>query len=183
MGYNFKDKKSLENYRNSIDHVIKNGGSERNGSFEHASIVLERMLANAIKSIHVLSRTLNPKLYGADELVNAADEFTSNPGTTLKILVEEPPVAPFLSHPLLIRMLGRKNVEMRAIPKYLHDPIDINFAVMDSKCLRFEEDKYHPLAVIESGDLEWSTKLEGVFDVVWKESSPITPPQSLLINC
>lgn len=160
-------------YWEKADRLIGSteGGTMLNGSFDHGSIVVERMFAYAKSEMRILSRFLDTRLYGEFDLINEADTFTSNPGNRLYILIEEIDSLSFLRNPLLARIMGRPNVEFRIVPDELHPTIDMNFALMDDHGIRFEEDKQTPAAVISIQNRPWAAKLRRLFDRLWVRST------------
>lgn len=160
-------------YRAKIDRLIREMSGEvvLNGSHGHAAIILERMFANAKEKVRILSRTLDPRIYGTPETVAHADLFLGLPNREARVLIEEP-AGLDSDHPFLGRLRRHKNLQVRVVPPHLRRPIQINFAVMDACGLRFEQDKTEATAIALFGRAELTQALIDLFEQVWNSSEP-----------
>ena len=164
-------------YRLEVDRLIAEQSGEilLNGSANHASIIVERMFANASDAVRIVSRRLDPRIYGTHELVEQAKLFFGVPERKTEILVESKDE--LISHPLLKAISHEKNVELRHIPERLHEAVAFNFSTMDDCGYRFEEDKKKAVAMAKFGDLGFTKRLNTLFDSLWDQSTliEITP--------
>ncbi|MCW2390953.1 hypothetical protein [Sphingobium sp. B11D3A] len=167
---------NLEDYRSHIDRLIREqtGQPVLNGSHGHASILIERMFANASSSVRILTRRFDPRIYGTSETVEQAELFLGQRDRKAYILVEEYEESEFTSHPFFERLskhVGLGNLEVRQVNPELTDKIAINFAVMDDTGWRIEKDKTKAVAVAAFGSREMAKRCVNLFETVWDVSS------------
>lgn len=161
---------NIDTYTNHIDNLARlmDGSTVLNGSAEHAAVINERMFNYADETMDILTRNLDPRVYGTPELVSRAKLFLGLAGRKLRIAVENPESFTSSGHPLVVALRENENFEIRKIPDDLHDLVDVNFTVMDAKSYRFERDKTEAVAVACFGDREgFAVKLTGFFEKVW----------------
>lgn len=174
---------NLEDYRGHIDRVIRemSGETVLNGSHTHATILIERMFANAQCSMDILTRKFDPRVFGTSEAIEQAELFLGDQSRKMRILLEEVD-SNFESHPFVHRLRNfwaAGNLEIRALPKHLTTTLNINFAVMDDCGYRFERDKLRPVAVAAFGGTEFPARLKGFFETLWESSSSVPQPNSI----
>lgn len=168
---------NADEYRFHIDRLIreKNGEVVLNGSHSHATIIIERMFANAENDVSILSRRFDPRIYGTPELVEQAELFLAQPDRTAHIVLEEMDEAALADHPFFARLakfIEKGNLSLRKVPDRYADLIKINFAVMDDNGYRFEKDKRQAIASAAFGVGGMANNLRNLFDDIWALSEP-----------
>jgi hypothetical protein len=172
----------LEDYRTHIDRLIREMSGEivLNGSHNHATIIIERMFANASKQIRILSRKFDERVFGTPETTYQAESFLGEDGRSVRILIEDYNEQEMARNPFFARMsqfLESERLQIRQVPPALAELISINFSVMDDVGYRFEEDKNFTVAVAAfEPENDMTTKCIGLFDSLWKVSSDIKLP-------
>src|SRR4051812_45107221 len=121
---------TLEEYRLHIDRLMREMSGEivLNGSYEHAAVIVERMFANARRSVDILSLRLDERVYGTPETVHEAERFLKDPNHSARLLVESLDSADLEKHPFIVRMrdaIARKALQIRKMPA----PVSDNLAV------------------------------------------------------
>lgn len=174
---------NLEDYRGHIDRVIRemSGETVLNGSHSHATILIERMFANAEKSMDILTRKFDPRIFGTSEAIEQAELFLGDKERHSRVLLEEVDETNLSNHPFISKLkdfLKSGNLEIRVLPKHFADSVNINFAVMDDRGYRFERDKSRPVAVAAFGEAEFPKRLKEFFDSMWTQSEPIALNES-----
>jgi hypothetical protein len=169
---------NLEDYRGHIDRVIRemSGETVLNGSHSHATILIERMFANAERSMDILTRKFDPRVFGTSEAIEQAELFLGDSDRKARVLLEELEESHLSSHPFIQRLRGFwefGNLEIKVLPKKYADDINLNFAVMDDSGYRFERDKSKPIAVAAFGDKDFPKRLKEFFDTLWDISAPV----------
>lgn len=168
---------NLNQYTQHIDRMARqmDGTTVLNGSAEHAAIINERMFNYAKTSMDIVTRQLDPRVYGTESLVSSAKLFLGVPERKLRIAVENAPAFAKSGHPLVSELEGFPNFEIREIPAEIHDLVDVNFTLMDGISYRFERDKSEAVAVACFGDRgPFVTKLAEFFGRVWNISTPMS---------
>jgi hypothetical protein len=169
---------NLEDYRGHIDRVIRemDGETVLNGSHSHATILIERMFANASETMDILTRKFDPRVFGTSEAIEQAELFLGDPDRKARILLEEFNDSHLDAHPFIQRLKGffaTEGLEIRVLPKPIAKKVNVNFAVMDNTGYRFERDKSKPVAVAAFGKAEFPEKLKEFFDALWEMSNPV----------
>jgi hypothetical protein len=170
-----------EDYRNHIDRVIRemSGETVLNGSHAHATILIERMFANASQSIEVLTRKFDPRIFGTSEVIEQAELFLGDKDRRAKILLEEVDEELLEVHPFsekLKKYREQGNLEIKVLPPSYAETVDFNFAIMDDTGYRFERDKSKPVAVAAfGGDMVFAKRLKDFFASLWRISDNIEP--------
>lgn len=166
----------IENYIAHIDRMARlmDGSTVLNGSAEHAAVINERMFNYADSSMDIVTRNLDPRVYGTDSIVSSAKLFLGIPERHLRVAVENVPAFARSGHPLISALSDFQNFEIREIPAEYHDIVDVNFTVMDGKSYRFERDKREAVAVACFGDTQgFSDKISLFFAKIWRISTPL----------
>lgn len=145
-----------------------------NAAVEHASIVIETIFSVAEKSVSVLSGTLNPRVYGRDEVITEARLFlVSSYRNALRIILESDSPLDRQRHPLLRACAEFDNVQLRLAPPEVQELYDFHFVVANNDCYRFESDKRRPVATTKFGDAEGATNLNKIYEELWQQCRPI----------
>jgi len=167
----------LRQYKDLVDRLARERSGETvlNGSAEHAAVINERMFTYAESTMDILSRRFDPRIYGTEELIEAARLFSGSPERKTRIALEQADAAEFVNHPFAKEFLDNDNIQVRQIPAPWHDAIEVNFTVMDGDSYRFEKDKKEAVAIAAFGDKEGiAHRLSNYFESVWAGSSPIS---------
>lgn len=171
---------NIDDYRGHIDRLIRERSEETvlNGSHAHASVIVERMFANANECVNILSRSFDPRIYGANETVEQARLMLGDSQRTINILVEEFDSHSIANHPFFFKMqrVNGRNLKVRRIPHEIRKAVAINFATLDDYGYRLEEDKSEAVAVANFGDRNFVSSLRSFFDRLWEVSQPVAIP-------
>lgn len=170
-----------EPYRSRIDRLIKEMTGELvlNGSPEHATVIVERMLANAATDVSILTRRFDPRIYGTEETVAQARLCLGDSNRSIEILIEQVNAETLSQHPFVV---GNKpaieagNLKFRALHPEWASNVAFNFAVMDDNGYRFERDKTEPVATAAFGQTDFVARLRTIFANLWNASAPISLP-------
>lgn len=162
----------LESYRAKIDRMITLSNAEiaLNGSFDHAAIVVERMLSRASVSVSILTKNFNKRIYCDDLLLDSARGLLSSPSKCMRILIEDWEEEAAKNSPYLLEFRRYPNFDIRQVPEHLKGPVKVNFALMDDSGFRLEKDQTGTTAVVCFGELDLAKKLGVLFDDIWAKS-------------
>lgn len=171
---------NIDDYRSHIDRLIREMRNETvlNGSHAHASVIVERMFANANDGVDILSRTFDPRIYGTYEAIEQARLMVADPRRSIRILVEDIDDDSIKHHPFFskIQRVVRNNLQVKQIPESLKNAVDINFATLDDFGYRMEEDKSEAVAVANFGDRKTVAILKSFFNDLWRVGRPVLIP-------
>ncbi len=170
---------TLEEYREFVRSraMKRNGQVIYNESIEHASIVVENLFKSAEEKIVVLSGSLNPRVYGRDEVVKEAELFlASSTENKLQIILEQDSKKLRDVHPFFITCSRFRNLEVRVATPKVQDQYTFHFVAVDEDSYRFESDKNLPAAVAAFGDRGGATNLSDIHSQLW---NMCIPPASL----
>jgi len=166
---------SIKDYNAHIDRLARqmDGSTVLNGSAEHAAVINERMFNYAQSTMDIVTRQLDPRVYGTEDLVSSAKLFLGMPERRLRIAVENAPV--WEDHPLVSELVDYENFEIRTVGKPYHETVNVNFTLMDGSSYRFERDKTKAVAIACFGDKgEFPGQLSGLFDQIWNIAEPMS---------
>lgn len=165
---------SLNRYRNQIDDLIK-GRSKLpfmlNGSEDHAAIIVERMFANAINDMCILTHRLDPAIYADEDVLVQAESFATNPESNTRILVENISDESLAIHDMNKLANALPNIAIRRLKPEISEKLKFNFSVMDSRIYRFESDKHKVNATVRRDDKEFARDAAEYFDALWQASA------------
>jgi len=172
---------NLDDYRSHIDRLIREKSDETvlNGSHAHASIIMERMFANANNCVNILSRTLDPRIYGTYETIEQARLMLGDQSRSIHILVEDFDHEAMGENPFFMktqRHTARGNLHVRQLALALKPHVGVNFATLDDYGYRLEEDKSTAVAVANFGDRVFVQAIRSFFDDLWARSTPVSIP-------
>jgi hypothetical protein len=172
-----------DSYRAHIDRLIlqQSGEIVLNGSHSHATIIIERMFANANHSIDILCRRFDPRIFGTPELVEQAYLFLGGFECRARIIIEDISAERLEHHPFIERcksFVEGSVLVVKQLPEAISQTSNINFAVMDRVGIRFESDKTAAAAVASFGNSELVDKASALFDNLWQRSKEISLPLS-----
>lgn len=160
-------------YRSKIKRLLieRSGETVLNGSPEHASIINEQMFFSAERTVDILTRRFDPRVFGTNRLVEAAELFAGDKTRKARIVIEETDELDLERHPLYKELKDYDNVEFRYVPEYLRSAINSNFTVMDDDSYRFEKDNTKAAAIACFGATDKTAdQLSGYFDLIWERS-------------
>lgn len=168
---------NAEEYRSQIDRLIREMSGEviLNGSHAHASIIIERMFANAEREVDILSRRFDPRIYGTCEALEQAELLLGDPDRRIRILLEDSEAINLPEHPFLVRLRQHfgQNLDVRQLPQDMRPSVTVNFAVMDEAGYRLEQEKQDSVAVASFGATAFVKRLREFFQVVWTRSAQV----------
>ena len=162
---------SLDAYRERVFSIAsqRNGEAVYNGSMDHAAIVIEAMFAHAQKDFVILTRNLNARVYGREEVVEQAKLFLSGGAdNALKVVLEENIPENRKQHPFFQALSEYNNFLVRYAPPELQSKYEFHFAEMDGNSYRIEYDKTKPFAIAAFGEEEGAENIANVFRKIWK---------------
>lgn len=167
---------TLNEYRDEIDRLILSGTDETitNGSAAHAAIIIERMFKHAQHSMRILTRRLDPKIFADPEVIDHARVFLSDPSNTVHVLVENFEDRYVDDHMFVTAFRHLPNVKIETLPAPLSSRIESNFALMDDRGVRFEEDKNRPIASASFNDQKYAEAIKLFFEAIANVAEPIS---------
>lgn len=148
--------------------LCKNGDPFLNSLPAHAAVIVQRIIADAYHSVSILSRSLDPKVYGRNRTLDTTSRFLDEAPRRMRILMEEGNEKAYAENPFLNKFKDRPNVEFRLVPPHLQEKYKFHFLVADNESYRFEPDKTKSAAIVAFGHTEIADKLERVFETLWK---------------
>lgn len=158
---------SVNRYRQQVEALAREGSSTvfRNGAASHASVIFETFFRHAEKSVHIFANKLSSAVFGHDWMVKCASEAVDR-GVGISVITQDTPESnPFTdwlannkSHPgIAFKTHARQNPEVGG-------RLQCNFAVMDGRAYRFEEDAArHEAVACMHDDTGIAEKLELMF--------------------
>ena len=147
--------------------LCKNGERFSNNSLAHAAVIVQRIIADAYRSVSILSRSLDPKIYGRNRTLDKTSRFLDEAPRRMRILMEEGNESVHSENPFLNKFKNHPNVELRIVPPFLQEKYKFHFIAADNESYRFEPDKTKSAAIVAFGHTEVANKLEGVFEALW----------------
>jgi hypothetical protein len=165
----------MESYRARVDALAREKGGTPlfSGSFEQASILIEKFFAIAKSSICILSDNLNARVYGGDEVIEQAALFLAERNHYLQILLEVESGQELEKHPFFERFSDYDNVMVRLLPEQVRGRYDFHFVLYDEDGYRFQPKKDEDSAVAAFGDKVNAAHLKDMFYVLWDEGFPV----------
>lgn len=169
-------KMSFDDYRQFVRSLAskREGQPILNASIQHASVVIENLIASATTKVDVLSGVFNARVYGRDPVITEARLFlASSRKNKLRIILEEDSPPDRRVHPFFTACSSFPNVELRVAPSQVQDSYGFHFVVVDDDSYRFESDKKLPAAVAAFGDSNGARNLEQIYSVLWDRCRPV----------
>ncbi len=170
---------SLDEYRDRVYDLARKrkGGLIFNGSLDHSAIVVEHMFACARREVALLTGSLNPVVYGREEVIREARDFLASvEGARIRILLEEGDSYIWRFHPLLRELHPSRGLSVRIEGPAIRDHFMAHFMVVDDDCYRLEEDKRKVDAYAVFGKNQGSTNLKNAFNQLWNHSEVLRSP-------
>lgn len=158
------------NYINLVEAAAlsKNGDPFLNSSLAHAAVIVQRIIADAYRSVSILSHSLDPQVYGRNRTLDTTSRFLDEVPRRMRILMEEGNESAHAENPFLNKFKNHPNVELRIVPPHLQEKYEFHFLVADHESYRFEPDKTKSAAIVAFGHTEGATNLERVFEALWE---------------
>lgn len=162
-------------YLDRVDRAAKrrNGEVFLNSSLGHSIVIVERMIADAYRSVAILSRSLDPKVYGRNQILEATRRFLDEKPRKMRLLLENRDLQMLAENPFLNKFKDDPCVEIRFVPTDIEKTYKFHFLVTDGESYRFEPDKATSSAVVAFGDAEGARNLEDFFSSLWIEGISI----------
>lgn len=162
-------------YLDRVDRAAKRRSGEvfLNSSLGHAIVIVERLIADAYGSVAILSRNLDPKVYGRNQILEATRRFLDEKPRKMRLLLEERNQQMLAENPFLNKFKNDPCVEIRIVPTDIEKNYKFHFLVTDGESYRFEPDKSTSSAVVAFGDTEGAKNLENFFSSLWAEGISI----------
>ena len=168
---------SLHEFRKKVRNasIARDGEPLYNGSLDHAAILTEQLFDSGAGEMCLLSGELNAKVYGKNDVIEAASIFLADPDNSLKLLVEKTSKLDREGHPFYDRFFNqnRSNIEFKSVDENTAKTYNFHFAVVGADSYRFERDKSLPSAIAAFGDCEGGKNLQEIFDGLWEMSDDI----------
>lgn len=161
------------NYINLVEAAAlsKNGDPFLNSSLAHAAVIVQRIIADAYRSVSILSRSLDPQVYGRNRTLDMTSRFLEEVPRRMRILMEDGSESAHAENPFLNRFKKHRNVEFRIVPPRLQEKYKFHFLVADTESYRFEPDKTESAAIVAFGHTDVAQKLERIFEKLWEQSA------------
>ncbi len=141
-----------------------------NRTAEHASVIVGILFSKAKFEVDILTGELNPRVYAAPEVIEAAANFLMRePAARICILSEKDIDA--VKHPFL-KALERwaPRIDVRVVPTEQQSAYRYHFAVADRRYWRFEQNRDSYEALVQFGDEKVGSQLQGIFDILKEKS-------------
>ena len=171
-----------KDYLDRVDAAARrrNGQPFLNESLGHATVIVERVVADAYRSVSILSRNLEPRVYGRNQTLDTTASFLAESPRSLRILLEDTDPKSHAENPFLNKFKNHPKVELRHIPEELQKKYEFHFLVADGESYRFEPDKSKSAAIVAFGDTEGAANLENIFNRIWEGSKLLISTQRRL---
>ncbi len=163
---------NLAEYRETVRSLasLRDGQPIYNASVDHASVVVENLLANAKQRVDVLSGFLNARVYGRERVVEEARLFLSSKASNrIRVILEQDFPEDRKIHPFFQACSRLPGVELRIAPEDVQNQYDFHFVLVDDDSYRFEQDKTKAAAVAAFGDKEGAENLDGIYEYLWRQ--------------
>ncbi len=138
-----------------------------NGTTEHAAVILENIFRTAELEVCILTKQLDPSVYGRAEVVSELTKFLSRNGSRVRILHEEDAeLCLDAGNPFVAKLCEHKSqYTARRIDRELGNVIDYRFVAADRKSYRYQPDKTKRWQAIAAfNDVRNAAKLTSNFD-------------------
>lgn len=165
----------LDDYRTRVRKAATHRDGEPfvNTSLDHAAIVVEHIFPDAVRRVDILSKNLNPEVYGRKEVTRQAIRFLDDPNREIRVLLEEDDQQARANNPFLSECGQFDNLRLHFVPTSVQKRYDFHFLVTDRDSYRFEPDKTNAGAVVAFGNPQNASHLSDIFNTIWKLSGGI----------
>ena len=163
----------LDDYRTRVRKAATHRDGEPfvNTSVDHAAIVVEYMFPDAVRRVDILSKNLNPEVYGRKAVTRQATRYLDDPNREIRVLLEEDDQQARADNPFLSECGGFENLRLDIVPKSIQERYDFHFLVTDGDSYRFEPDKTDAGAVVAFGNPRNAAHLADIFNTIWELSA------------
>ena len=143
-----------------------------NASLGHAAVIVERMMADACKSVSILSRSLEPRVYGRSRVLRETMRFLDRRHCEMRIILEGKYPDVLQDNDFLKRFTDHASVSLRFMPEREQRRYKFHFLVADGESYRIEADKSKSSAVVAFGHRDGALNLERIFETLWDLAVP-----------
>ena len=150
--------------------LSKHGERFLNTSLAHAAVIVQRIIAEAYRSVSILSHSLDPRVYGRNRTLDTTSRFLDEAPRRMRILVEEGNESVHAESPFFNKFKNHPNLELRVVPSHLEEKYRFHFVVADNESYHFKPDKAKATAIVAFGHAEIANKLESLFETIWERS-------------
>jgi hypothetical protein len=165
------DTDELKEYRTNVERLAELQSTETfsNGRPEHATIILETFLKYAQKKVAIFCQRLSQRTYGGPLLLEKIGEALRNKKRISIIVQEEPEARELVEY---AKAWKRENLAISiSAAGRSAESVQVNFAVMDKKAYRFEQDREKPVAFACMNDPKSAELLMDRFSQFEREST------------
>ena len=161
-------------YVRRVDELARicDGTPFYNASLGHAAVIVERMMADACKSVSILSRSLEPRVYGRSRVLRETLRFLDRRHCEMRIILEGKYPDVLKGNDFLERFADHASVSVRFMPEQEQARYKFHFLVADGESYRIEADKSKSSAIVAFGHQEGASNLERIFEVLWNLARP-----------
>lgn len=161
-------------YHAHVDSVAteRKGDVYLNDRLDEAIVIVERMIADADRSVLILAHNLDPEIYCQDKVLKTTEEFLSDPDHRMRIILEENDQEESVHHPFLSRFMNHPRVEIRYIPASEQDRYGFYLLIADADAYRFVINKLKSTAVYSFGEKNVGRFMVMAFAALWDISWP-----------
>ncbi len=173
----------LEAYRANVERLAELGSSEifSNSRPAHAVIILETFFKYAKERVVVFCQKLSTRTYGGRKLIDQVEKALRR-GVNVNVVIQENPESQdFVGAANRWKAQGLPISVSKA--KVIDPPAEVNFAVMDQKAYRFEQDRDTPEAFACMNDPKSAALLAHRFSQFEQESTCILSAEGVAEAC
>ena len=165
----------LDDYRTQVRKAAtqRDGEPFVNTSLDHATIVVQYLFPDALRRVDILSRNLNPTVYGHKDVIRQATRFLDAPNREIRVLLEEDDPQARVNNPFLSQCGQLGNLKLHFVPPTVQKRFGFHFLVTDRDSYRFEPDKANSGAIVAFGNPQHASHLSDIFNSIWELSDRI----------
>jgi hypothetical protein len=173
----------LKTYRANVERLVELQSAETfsNGRPEHATIILETFLKYAEEQVVIFCQRLSQRTYGGPLLLENLGAALRNK-KRVSIIVQEEPEAKALMQAAKLWKEENLAISISAAGPSA-GPVQANFAIMDQKAYRFEQDRDKPEAFACMNDPKSAQLLAHRFSQFEQESTCILSAEGVAEAC
>ena len=145
-------------------------------SLDHAAVIVQRMIADAQKSISVLSGNPNRRVYGSERVLESTHDFLIEDGHRMRVLLEEENESYHRGHEFLVRFKNDPRLEVRLVSANAMSRYKFHFMIADDDTYKFEPYKTRFSAIVAFGNSKGASRLIEVFELHWHRHTSRTRP-------
>ena len=165
-------------YVRRVDELARicDGTPFYNASLGHAAVIVARMMADACTSVSILSRSLEPRVYGRSRVLRETMRFLERRHCVMRIILEGKYPDVLQDNDFLERFTDHASVSLRFMPEREQRRYKFHFLVADGESYRIEADKSKSSAIVAFGHQEGALNLERIFETLWDLAVPAPLP-------